>query len=157
MPRSMSGVPAAVTPVDWPKDSQKFNIYINEQGMYELLFSSHQHKAKDSRKHCCNVLFPHVRQQLTNQMEEDHQQTITGIQEEHQVATEEHEQAVALLNDDLQEPRNRIQAIQYEDIGLQGEIRAKGQQIATLQRCYAGYISNEDQSNGTCTIAKNNE
>ena len=34
-------------------------------------------------------------------MEEDHQQIITGIQEEHQLAIEEHERAIALLNDDL--------------------------------------------------------
>ena len=57
----MSGVPAAVTPVDWPKDLKKFDIYINEEGMYELLFSSQQPKAKDFRNHCCNALFPHVR------------------------------------------------------------------------------------------------
>ena len=99
----MSGIPAAFTHVDWPKDSQKFDIYINEEVMYELLFSSQQPKAKDFRKHCCNGLFPHVREQLTNKMEEDHQQTVTRIKEGHQLAIEEHEQAVALLNDDLQE------------------------------------------------------
>ena len=34
----MSSVPAAHTPINWPKDSQKYDIYINEEGMYELLF-----------------------------------------------------------------------------------------------------------------------
>ena len=29
-------------PVYWPKASQKFNIYINEEEMYELLFSIQQ-------------------------------------------------------------------------------------------------------------------
>ena len=42
----MSGVPAAVTPVGWPRDSPRFDIYINEEGMYEVLFSSQQPKAK---------------------------------------------------------------------------------------------------------------
>ena len=56
----MSGFTAAVKPVDWPKDSQKYDIYINEEGMYEIVFSSQQPKAKDFRRHCCNVLFPHV-------------------------------------------------------------------------------------------------
>ena len=28
------------TPINWPKDSQKFDIYTNEEGMYELLFSN---------------------------------------------------------------------------------------------------------------------
>ena len=38
----LSSVPAADTPVDWPKDSQQFDIYINEEWMYELLFSIQQ-------------------------------------------------------------------------------------------------------------------
>ena len=61
-----SSVPTAVTRVDWPKDSQKFDIYIIEEGMYELLFSSQLPKANEFRKHCCTVIFPHVWRQLTN-------------------------------------------------------------------------------------------
>ena len=34
----MSSVHAACTPMNWPKDSQKYDIYTNEEGMYELLF-----------------------------------------------------------------------------------------------------------------------
>ena len=48
------------------------------------------------------------------------------IQEEHQQAIEEKDATIALLNDD----RNR----EYENVGLQGEIRAKYQQIAALQK-----------------------
>ena len=55
----MSGFTTAGKPVDWPKDSQKYDIYINEDGMYEIVFSSQQPQAKDFRRHCCNVLFPH--------------------------------------------------------------------------------------------------
>ena len=36
----LTSVPTAGTPVNWPKDSQKYDLYINEEGMYELLFSS---------------------------------------------------------------------------------------------------------------------
>ena len=57
--------------------------------MYELLFSSQQPKAKDFREHCCNMLFPHIRQQLTDKMENDHQLAITGIQREHQFAIQD--------------------------------------------------------------------
>ena len=35
-------VPTVGTTVNWPKDSQKLDLYINEEGMYELLFSSQQ-------------------------------------------------------------------------------------------------------------------
>ena len=55
-----------------------------------------------------------------------------------------------MLNDDL---RN----CKYENLGLQGEIRAKDQQIAALQRRYVGYLSDEDKNNGISIIAKNNE
>ena len=53
------------------------------------------------------------------------------IQEKHQKAIEENNAAIALLNDDL---KNR----EYENMDLQGEIRAKNQQIAALQRRYVG-------------------
>ena len=143
--------------MDWHKDPRKDDYYTSDERMYELLFSSQQSKAKDFRKHCCNLLFPHVRQHLTNKMKEDHQQTITGIQKEHQLAIEEHEHEIAFLKDDLQEQDNRIQVIQYENIGLQGKIRAKDQHIATLQRRYVGYLSNEDNNNGITIIVKASE
>ena len=43
----MSSVPVAVRHVHWPKESQKLDIYINEEGMYELLHSNQQSKAKE--------------------------------------------------------------------------------------------------------------
>ena len=64
----LSIVHAACIPINWPKDLQKYDIYINEEGMYELLFSSQQSKTKDFRRHCCNVLFPHVLQQLSDKL-----------------------------------------------------------------------------------------
>ena len=68
------------TTVNWPRDSQKLDLYINEERKYKRLFSSQQPKAKDFRRHCCNVLFPHIRQQLTKKMKEDHQQAIKDLQ-----------------------------------------------------------------------------
>jgi prophage antirepressor-like protein len=44
----------------WPLDSQKLDLYINEQGMYELAFKSQQPKAKTFRKYCYNKLFPQI-------------------------------------------------------------------------------------------------
>ena len=55
--------------------------------MYELLFSSQQPQAKEFRKHCYNVMFHHVQQQLTNKMKEDYQQ-----------ATEEQNNQVQAMN-----------------------------------------------------------
>ena len=100
-----SSVHDVCTPINWPKDFQKFNIYTNEKGMYELLFSSQQPRVKDFRRHCCNVLFTHVWHQLsdkvyaveikditnhvqaldfTNEQEyQAHQQEILRLNEEH--------------------------------------------------------------------------
>ena len=110
----MSSVHASCTPINWPKDLQKYDIYINEEGMYEIVFSSQEPKAKDFRRHCCNVLFPHVWQQLTNKIKEDHQQTI-----------EEKDATIALLNDNLQ---NR----EYENVALPTQ---KNVYQAELQKC----------------------
>ena len=45
--------------------------------MYEALFGSQQPLAKKLRKHCCNVMFPHIRQQLTDKIVEERQRTVT--------------------------------------------------------------------------------
>ena len=103
---------AVVNFVHWPKGSRKDEYYISEEGMYELLFPSQQPKAKNFRKHCCNVMFPHIRQQLTNKMVDDlrhgHQQAIIEIQREHQLAVTDRD--------------NQIRAIQHKNLSLQGEI-----------------------------------
>ena len=79
--------------LNWPSDSRKDDYYLNEEGMYEVLFGSQQPLAKRFRKHCCNVMFPHIRQQLTDKMQKDHQKAI-------------------------EEPDTRIQAIENENVGL---------------------------------------
>ena len=82
--------------------------------MYEIVFSSQQPKGKEFKRHSCNVLFPHVRQQLTIKMKEDHQQAI-----------EEKDAAIALLNDDLQKR-------EYENLALRAQ---KNVYQAELQKC----------------------
>ena len=58
--RSVTTAGTPGTPVDWPKDSQKYDIYINEEGLYELLFSNQQPKPKTSENTaamCCFLMF----------------------------------------------------------------------------------------------------
>ena len=62
----LTGSASEMKPVDWPKDSQKYNTYTNQKGMYKLVFERQKPEAKAFRKHCCNVLFPHVWQQLSH-------------------------------------------------------------------------------------------
>ena len=89
--------------MNWSKDSQKYDIYIIEEGMHGLLFSGKQPKVKTFRRHCCNVLFPHVRQHFKNKMKEDHQQAI-----------EEKDVVIAPMNDDLK-------SREYENVALQAK------------------------------------
>ena len=90
--------------VRFPKDSQKCDIYTNEEEMYELVFESQQPKAKDFRRHCCNVIFPQIRQQLTNKMKEGHQQAITDRDNQIKALefrNEEHQHKIFKLNKEI--------------------------------------------------------
>ena len=111
----LTSVPTVGTPVNWPKDSQKYDLYINEEGMYEVLFGSQQQKAKAFRKYCCNEMFPLIRQQLTEKLAEEHYRRTTQLQQ----AVEQRD--------------TRIQAIEYENVGLQGEITAYQAQLQVSQ------------------------
>ena len=106
----MTPAPPPYLTLGWPKNSQPGEYYISEEGMYELVFGSQQAKAEEFRKHCCNVMFPHIWQQLTNKMKEDHQQAI-----------EQKDAARPLLKDDQQNHDNQIQAIQYENVASQAQ------------------------------------
>ena len=100
----MSSFTAAGKPVDWPKDSQKYDIYINEEGIYEIVFSSQQPKEDDLRRHCCNVLFPHFRQRLTNKIQEERQQAIKEKDNQIQALefkNEKHQQNILRLNEQI--------------------------------------------------------
>ena len=97
-------------PLEWPKNSQPDEYYLNEEEMYEVLFGSLQPLAKRFRKHCCNVMFPHIRKQLVDKIQEDHQKAIEGQD-------------------------TRIQAIEYKNVGLQGEIQK-------ARRTITDYIAN---------------
>ena len=59
----MSNVHVGCTPFNWPADSQKYDIYISEGGIYELVFGSQQPKAKGFRKNCYNTMFQQIRKQ----------------------------------------------------------------------------------------------
>ena len=121
--------------MDWPKDSRKDDYYINEEGMYELLFSSQQSMTKTFRKHCCNVMSPHIRQELTNRMVDD-------LRRDH---------ALSITDRD-----NQIQFIQYENVGLQGEIRNARQTVIDLiENRRVPRIGKYD--NVLCVFEKNHE
>ena len=109
-------VPVTGTPMKWPVDSQKTDIYINEEAMYELAFTSQQNEAKEFRKYCCNTLFPQIRdhfEQLTiNEKDREHQLAIEEKDHQHQLAIEnidrEHQQVVEEKDHEIEICQNQI-------------------------------------------------
>ena len=64
----LSNVTATGTPINWPSDLQKYDLNINEEGLFELVFNSQQFLLKAFRKHCCSVMFLHIRQQMIDKV-----------------------------------------------------------------------------------------
>ena len=72
--------------------------------MYELLFSSQQPKEKDFRRHCFDVLFPHVRQQLSDKLHametEDLTNRVPALEFINEEERQAHQQHILRLNED---------------------------------------------------------
>lgn len=105
-------MPSEVTPMYWPKDSLKLLIYINEEGIYELLFSRQQPKAKEFRKHCLNVSFPDFRQQLTVKLYavkiEDLTNRVQALDFTNEDERQTHQQQILKFNEEhLQSPEEK--------------------------------------------------
>ena len=114
------------------EDAQDHDIFISLTGALYIIVNSRKDKGKALKKHILKDIVPH-----------GFDAKIEEIQEEHRQAIEEKD--------------NQIQAIQYKNVGLEGEIRAKDQEIAALRRRYVDYLANEDKNNGISIIAKNSE
>ena len=82
--------------------------------MYELLFSSQQPLAKSFCKHCCNVMFLHIRQQMIDRV------------------IKKKKAALALLNDELTEVDSRPQKLEFDNVALQAQRDVYESQ---LQKC----------------------
>ena len=135
-------IPSGRTMSGWsgPKDQQnKTGKFLSVFGVMYIIVNSKKDKGKVLKKHILKDIVPRG---FDTRFEE--------IQEKHRQAIEEKDAAIALLNDDLKNGEN-------EKVSLQGEIGAKDQQIAALQRRYVGYLSDEDKNNGISIIAKNND
>ena len=139
----MTSLVSEAKSVDWPIDPQKYNIYTNEEEMHEIVFSSKQPKAKEFRRHCCNVLFPHFWQQLTNKMKEGHQQAI-----------EERDAAITLLNDNLQKREYENVALQAQKDVYQVELKECQDTITHLKTYYVLHAGDSSKGNIIIIVRK---
>ena len=58
---------------------------------------------------------------------------VEKVAEEHQKAIDEKDMQIALLDDDLTESQDLVRQLEFSNSGMQGEIRAKDQEIARRQ------------------------
>ena len=158
----LSSVPAADTPVDWPKDSQQFDIYINEEWIYELLFSIQQPKAKDFRRHCFNVLFPHVQQQLSDKSHAMEIEDLTGriqalefTNEAYRQAIEEKDAALAFLNNDQKNREHDNVVLQAQRDVYKDQLQKCQDIIAHLRTCYIDHAKDLGKDNIVIITEKN--
>ena len=77
--------------------------------------------------------------------------------EEKQREIDERDMQIALLDDDLAVRRDRVRQLEFNNTGMQGEIRAKDWHIAHLQQQYVPLLEDEKKNYGMTIIAKNNE
>ena len=73
--------------MDWPMNSRKDGYCINEEGMNKLVFRSQQHKAKNFRKHFCNVtrIRTRTRQAITGRDNQIQTLEFTNEEERHEI------------------------------------------------------------------------
>ena len=119
------GAGAGVRSTDSPREeAQEPDMFVSLTGALYIIVNSRKDKGRMLKEHIVKDIIPL-----------GFDARIKGIQQEH------HQRATQ-LQPAIHERDNRIQAIQHENVGLQGKIRAKDQQIATLQRRYVGSLAN---------------
>ena len=82
---------------------------------------------------------------------------VEKVAEEHQKAIDEKDMQIALLDDDLAGSQDLVRQLEYNNIGLQGEIRAKDQELAVSRPRYVPLLENAEKNCGITIIAKNDE
>ena len=81
---------------------------------------------------------------------------VEKLQEEHQIQTEEKDAAIALLNDDLDTKRNKVQDVSKQLVDLEHENHELQNGVERLQERYVLYLQDTRKDNGMVVIQKNN-
>ena len=130
--------------------------------MYELLFSRQKPKAKAIRKHCCNVLFPHVQQQLSGKSHAMKIEDLTSrvqvleiTNEAHRQAIEGKDAAITLLNDDLKDREHYNVALQVQRDVYKEQLEKCQDIIAHLKTRHVPHAKDPGKENIVMTIEKN--
>ena len=105
-----------------PKDQQnKTDKFLSFFGVMYVIVNSRKDKGKALKEHILKDIVPR-----------GFDARIEEIQGQHQLAIEEKDAGIALMNDDLQDLDNQIQAVKYENVALQAQRDVYKDQ---LQKC----------------------
>ena len=118
--------PTCSSTMGWsgPKSEQnKTDVFLSVYGVIYAVVKSRKSKGKELREWILKDIVPRGFNEL---LVKEHQKAI----EEKQREIDERDMQIALLDDDLTESQEHARQIEYNNTGLQGEIRAKDQEIA---------------------------
>ena len=112
--------------------------------MHELVFGTQQPKVKDFRRHCWNVLFPHVRQQLSDKSHAMETEDLTGCvqaleftneeeRQTHKEAIEEKDATITLLNGDLKIFEHNNVTLQAKGVCIRNSYKNVETSLAVLK------------------------
>ena len=117
-----------------PPDS----VLLKEPGLYCFLLRCGKPEAEPFMEWVCEEVLPREVRKLT-------------------AVVNEKDMQIALLDDDLAGSQDLVRQLEFSNTGMQGEIRAKDQQIADLQQQYVPLLEDESKNYGMTIIAKNDE
>ena len=118
--------------------TQPNTVLLKEPGLYCFLLRCGKPEAEPFMEWACEEVLPREVRKLAGEIEEKDMQ-------------------LALLNDDLTESENLVRELEFNNTGLQGEIRAKDQELAVLRQRHVPLLKNEEKNYGITIIAKNDE
>ena len=113
-------------------------VLLKEPGLYTFLVRCKRAEADPFMEWAMEVVLP---------------REVRKLAEEHQQAIKEKDNVIALLNDDLTEAQEHTRQLEFNNVGLQGEIRAKDQVIEDLI-INRHVPRREDADNVLCIIDK---
>ena len=128
------------------------DAFVDLEGALEIVVRSRKPKAVELTKW--------LTRKGVEKVVEEHQKAV----QEKQKAIDEKDMQIALLDDDLAkkdmhltESKDLVRQLEYGNTGLQGEIRAKDQELAVLRQRHVPLLESEEKNYGITIIAKNDE
>lgn len=121
-------------------------VLLKEAGLYCFLLRCKKEKAEPFMDWVVEAVLPREVRKLGKQLV-DQQQTSD-------LALQERDMQLALLNDDLTEAQEHSRQLEFNNTGLQGEIRAKDQMITQLTERYVDHAEDPGLDNVVMVVRK---